>query len=215
MRGSAKGPEPAELCNWKTVQGDNGIEPEYSDLQDPERSATLNSLFSEQTGQCVYCGRGIVLKKHKQCHIEHFRPRSKYPLLQLDYTNLFLSCGPDNEPGAWRSCGAHKDDWFDEASHISPGTEACAEQFLFRVSGEIVGGDSPASDEMISVLNLNHPELMAERKVMIEDVERELGIGTSLEELCQGYSHKDRNGIRPSFANVALGYLQAQANAAT
>ena len=215
MRGSAKGPAPAELCTWKIVQGDNGIEPKYGDLQHPERSATMNSLFAEQTGQCVYCGRGIVLTKQGRYHIEHFRPRSKYPWLQLDYTNLFLSCGPDNERGIRQSCGAHKDDWFDEASHISPDSEACAEHFWFRVSGEIVGDDTPEAKEMISVLNLNHPELVAERQVMIEDVERELRIGTPLDELCQGYSHKDHNGMRLSFANVALGYLRAQANAAT
>ena len=215
MRGSAKSPEPAELCAWKVVQGDNGIEPKYGDLQHPERCATVTSLFAEQTGQCVYCGRCIVLTKHGHYHIEHFKPRSKYPLLQLDYTNLFLSCGPDNGRGIRQSCGAHKDDWFDETSHISPGSETCAEHFWFRVSGEIVGDDSPEAEEMISVLNLNHPELVAERQVMIEDVERELEIGTPLDELCQGYSHKDHNGMRPSFANVALGYLRDQADDAT
>ena len=66
---------------------------------------------------------------------------------------------------------------------------------------------------MIQVLNLNHPELMTERQVVIEDLERELNTGVPLGELRQGYLDRDRGGARPSFANVAIGYLKAQARA--
>lgn len=67
---------------------------------------------------------------------------------------------------------------------------------------------------MITVLNLNHGELVAERQVMIEDLERELKDGASLDDLHQGYLDKDRRGARPSFANAAIGYLRVQADAA-
>ena len=99
MRGSAKGNEPPELRAWKAEQRRSGIEPAYDDLQQPQRGATHESLFAEQTGQCVYCGRGMSLDRHQHYHIEHFRPRSKYFALQLDYTNLFLSCGPEGDHG--------------------------------------------------------------------------------------------------------------------
>ena len=37
MRGSNKGPEPAELRDWKAAQRAIGVEPEYADLQHPEK----------------------------------------------------------------------------------------------------------------------------------------------------------------------------------
>ena len=129
MRGSAKGDEPPELRDWKATQCRNGIEPEYCNLQQSERGVTEKSLFAEQTGQCVYCGRGVLLNRKQHYHIEHFRPRSKYPELQLDHRNLFLSCGPDSDRGTQNTCGHHKGDWFEEDCHIPPAPEACAERF--------------------------------------------------------------------------------------
>ena len=97
MRGSAKGREPEEICVWKEIQRDGDGKLEYPNLPRPERDAMESSLCAEQTGQCVYCGRGISLHPHKDYHVEHFRPRSKYRCLQLDYENLFLSCGREGD----------------------------------------------------------------------------------------------------------------------
>ena len=211
MRGSAKGDEPPELRDWKAEQRRNGIEPEYRNLQQPERGATEESLFAEQTGQCVYCGRGISLDGKQHYHIEHFRPRSerKYPELQLVYTNLFLSCGPEGDHGARNTCGHHKGDWFEEDCHIPPAPESCAERFRFRSSGRIAGDGSPEADKMIATLNLNHPELVTERQVMIEALDRDLNDGAPPELLIQDFLYTDPDGARPSFANVAIGYLRA------
>ena len=215
MRGSAKGREPVQLRTWKEAQRGGGVEPEYRSLPRPERRVTVNSLFAEQTGQCVYCGRKISLGRLREYHIEHFRPRSKYPGLGLDYTNIFLSCGPEGEHGTRQSCGNHKDDWFEEGCHVPPAPESCAERFRFRSSGEIAGDDSPEADKMLEVLNLNHPELVTERQVVIEDLERELEEGAPPDELRQGYLDQDRTGARPSFANIAIEYLKMQASAGT
>ena len=213
MRGSAKGLEPAELRAWKGIQRGNGIEPEYRSLPRPERRAAVNNLYAQQTGQCVYCGSKVSLARLKGYHIEHFRPRSNYPELELDYSNLFLSCGPASEDGTRETCGNHKDDWFEEDCHVPPAPESCAERFRFRSSGEIAGDDTSEAHKMIQVLNLNHPELVTERQVVIEDLERELKSGVLLSELRQDYLDLDRGGARPSFANVAIGYLKAQARA--
>ena len=59
MRGPAKGCEPEELRVWKDLQLENGIELEYRALPRFERDSMVSSLYAEQTGQCVYCGRGI------------------------------------------------------------------------------------------------------------------------------------------------------------
>ena len=104
MRGSAKGRDPEELRAWKELQLENGIEPEYRALQRPVRDAMPGSLYAEQTGQCVYCGRGISLDRLKSYQIEHFRPQSKYRYLQLEYANLFLSCRPEGDDGTGQTC---------------------------------------------------------------------------------------------------------------
>ena len=214
MRGSAKGRSPEELAAWKATQRAGDIDPEYRNLPQLEKRATVNGLFAEQTGQCVYCGRRVSLDRHGQFHIEHFRPRSRYPALQLDYANLFLSCGPEHEHGPRPTCGNHKADWFEEDCHVPPAPESCTERFRFRSSGKIAGDGTPESGKMIEVLNLNHPELATERQGVIEDLERELAEGTPPDVLRQDYLDTDRSGARPSFANVAIGYLDAQPDAA-
>ena len=212
MRGSAKGREPEELRAWKELQLNNGIEPEYRALQRPVRDAMLCRLFAEQTGQCVYCGRGISLDGRESFHVEHFRPQSReeYRALQLEYSNLFLSCGPEGEAGAGKTCGQHKDDWFEENCHIPPVPETCAERFRFRSSGDIAGDRTAEAEKMIEVLNLNHRELAVTRRNLIENLDRQLNEGEPGHDLLQDYLDKNGQGARPSFANVAIGYLTAQ-----
>ena len=207
MRGSAKGREPKELRAWKKLQLASGIKLEYQALPGNERDAMRRSLYAEQTGQCVYCGRGISLGRRESFHIEHFRPRWNYPTLQLDYANLFMSCGPDGEPGVGETCGRHKGDWFDENYHIPPVPESCAQRFRFRASGNIVGDGSAEAQRMIEVLNLDHRELVTARRELIEDLDRELNEGVPDHDLLQDYLDTDPHGARPSFSNVAFGYL--------
>ena len=212
MRGSAKGREPEELRAWKELQLNNGIEPEYRALQRPVRDTMLRRLYAEQTGQCVYCGRGISLDGRDSFHVEHFRPQSReeYRALQLEYSNLFLSCGPEAEYGSRETCGRKKGDWFEEDCHIAPAPESCAERFQFRSSGKIVGDGSEEARKMIEVLNLCHRELAVARRDLIENLDRQLNDGEPGHELLRDYLDTDGRGARPSFANVAIGYLTAQ-----
>ena len=61
---------------------------------------------------------------------------------------------------------------------------------------------------MIAVLNLNHRELVTERQVLIENLDQDLNEGVPDDDLLQSYLDSDRNGARPSFAHVAIGYLK-------
>jgi len=174
------------------------------------KRATREALFIEQTGLCVYCGRGIKLEEHGWHHIEHFRPRASYPDLELAHDNLFPSCGPRQPPrGSQPTCGNMKSDWFDEACHVEPMPEKdCQCRFVFASSGRIKGDGSLQADRMIRVLNLNHEELVADRSALIEDLDGELGKGVSLHELIKAFDDVSETGARVSFANVALQYLQ-------
>ena len=209
MRGSAKGREPEELRAWKECQIENDIKPEYRALQRPVRDAMLGRLYAEQTGQCVYCGRGISLDQLKTYQVEHFRPVSKYRHLQLEYTNLFLSCKPEGDDGTGQTCGDHKDNWFEEDCHIPPAPESCAERFRFHSSGDIIGDASEEAEKMVEVLNLNHRELVTSRQILIENLDQDLYEGVPEDDLLESYLDSDRNGARPSFAHVAIAYLKA------
>lgn len=195
MRGSRKGEEPEALLAWKEVQQAVCIEPRYADLRGEEKQATRDALFVEQTGQCVYCGRGIDLDPVGRFHIEHFRLQASYPHLELAYRNLFLSCGPTHEDGGTQpTCGNKKKSWFEENCHVEPAPEsACQQRFEFASGGEIRGDGSPESDKMIAILNLNHRELIADRSALIES-----------------FLHVSSSGSRVSFANVAVQYLRRQ-----
>ena len=214
MRGSAKGEEPEVLRDWKAGQRAACIEPLYSDLSAVARQAMKQAMFIEQTGQCVYCGRGIDLKEVNRHHIEHFRPRALYLDCELAFGNLFLSCGPQlSQAGAQPTCGNEKKAWFDEDCNVSPAPEeACQRRFLFSSDGRIRGDGSPEPDRMIDVLNLNHLELVAERSALIEELDGELDEGVSLLELKRGFREVSSKGTLVSFANVAIQYLQKQSD---
>ena len=153
MRGSAKGEEPEVLRAWKAGQRGARIEPRYGDLSRDAREATRQALFVEQTGQCVYCGRGIDLELRNGHHIEHFRPRARYPHCELTYRNLFLSCGPHQAHGGVQpTCGNEEKAWFDENCHVEPAPEeACQRHFAFTSGGWIQGDGSPEAEKMVVV----------------------------------------------------------------
>ena len=212
MRGSAKSEEPKELQAWKASQRAACIVPRYADLSSEARQSTRQALFREQTGQCVYCGRGINLELRSSHHIEHFRPRAKYPDHELTYLNLFLSCGPQQGGGGVQpTCGNQKKAWFDEDCHVDPAPEeACQRRFSFASGGRVQGDGSPEADKMIVVLNLNHRELVAERSALIEGLDEELNQGLSYLELIEGFLSVSPERSRVSFANVAFQYLRRQ-----
>ncbi len=216
MRGSVKGDEPVALRSWKEDQQTNGILPCYQNLAGNAKQATRQALFKEQTGQCVYCGRGINLEDHGKFHIEHFRPRSLYPDSEVTYSNLFLSCGPQGQQGgSQQTCGNKKSDWFEEDCHVEPAPdEDCQRRFMFASNGRVQGDGSAAADKMIEILDLNYRELIVERLELIEELDGELKDGVPLRELVKGYRDLLKDGTRSSFANVAIQYLEKQGGCA-
>ena len=214
MRGSRKGSAPPELVGWIAEEKKAGIELNYRNWTSQLRGVVVDRLFEEQTGQCVYCGRGIKLEMHERYHVEHFRPRSKYPQLDVKYGNIYLSCGPRNvEQGTVKTCGNGKGNWFEEDCHISPENEACTNRFFYGSSGGIRSDGTPEAIKMIEILNLNDQELIRERAELIEEIDEELNASVRADDLFEHYS-RTSNASRVSFANVALRYLQGELAAA-
>ncbi|MCO7737481.1 TIGR02646 family protein [Brucella intermedia] len=195
MKGSRKKGAPSELIDWLAGESEDW-RPAYGDLDRVVRGALVRDLFNEQRGLCVYCGRRLDLSYPGHTfHIEHFRPRATYPALQVEYGNLFLSCGQRDANGdPSPTCGNVKADWFDESSHIEPIYSDCTSRFLFRLTGVVdpsVPGDS-AAELMIDVLQLNHPELRKDRERILgylDGEELELADFVREDGTANGYAH--------------------------
>lgn len=65
---------------------------------------TLVSMFSDK---CAYCES--IISGVTTGHIEHFRPKSRFPFLTFEWTNLLLSCPKCNDK-------THKGDKFPSVS---------------------------------------------------------------------------------------------------
>ena len=100
---------------------------------------------------------------------QHFRPKRKFPELQLDYTNLHCSCQREPSVGEPRHCGYAKGSWFNAELLVSPLAPDCEDRFRFTASGEILPrrDDDAGAKETIRRLRLDLPKLRALRAAAV------------------------------------------------
>ena len=67
------------------------------------KKAIVDNLEKMYAGKCAYCESDI--KSNSFANIEHFRPKSKFPLLCYEYDNMHYVCS---------ACNTYKRDKFDE-----------------------------------------------------------------------------------------------------
>ena len=116
-------------------------------------------------GRCVYCaipeGRfgGI-----RNFHIEHFRPKVKFPKLENDIRNLYLACA---------ICNVLKcDDWPAEpvadhslASYPDPALTDYNELFVVSSTTHEAGSPTVAGKYLVERVLLNRAQLILERRL--------------------------------------------------
>lgn len=116
-------------------------------------------------GQCVYCaiseGRfgGI-----RNFHIEHFRPKVKFPKFENDISNLYLACAV---------CNVLKcDDWPDEpvadhslAAYPDPSLADYNTLFVICTTTHEVDSPTVAGKYIIERILLNRAQLILERRL--------------------------------------------------
>ena len=149
----------------------------WENLWNSENRLIAEALATLQKGLCAYCESSVRIDSSKNCHIEHFKPRSKNEALIFEWTNLFLSC--NGGAGENAHCGKHKDDWNGD-DIVSPGDRLCEDLFAYRFDGEVVPStqltESDASRALatIKILNLNCPALVAKRRGVLREVLRSI-----------------------------------------
>lgn len=133
------------------------------------------------TNLCVYCEREIDIENNDG-HIEHVRPKDKFPQLFQEYSNLSISCNSKN------SCGHTKANKYDN-KFINP-LEENPNDFLTYddLTGKIIAKDSNVKDRVDytieEILKLNEYNLCKARKIILIELHKakEFGYFDSIKE---------------------------------
>lgn len=166
MKRIVKRAEPTELSNWKE-QDRMAHRPRWNRVPVAIRESIHGSLMREQGFICCYCESRIA---RDDSHVEHFRPKRRFPALQLDYGNLHCSCQRDPSRGEPRHCGHRKGNWFDEKLLLSPLEADCEGRLGFTANGDVFPRsiDDAAAKTTIEKLGLDLPKLRALRAAAID-----------------------------------------------
>lgn len=211
MRKIEKSDEPEAFYRWKEhFQNIRGRKPDYADLSKTEhyeiKQEVKQALLKEQHNLCCYCCAQL---QDDKCHIEHFRPRTDYPQLSLEYDNLHISCNGKNGD----SCGHKKEDWFVEGITLSPLEPSIESKFTYLQNGTIEAKDGNRDVKLnIDKLSLNEECLKIARKIMLDtsnilEAESLEELEIILDDLREMYPN-DTNEIYCPFCNIIKYFAQ-------
>lgn len=177
-------------------------------------------LVREQFGLCAYCMNRIsnevsYVDDERKTHlkIEHFRPQSEYPSLQLDYKNMLGCCnGNEGRPYKFQTCDTRKrNDLL--MFNPSDANDSNKMDIRFYKDGTIHSGNKDFDKQLNEILNLNEPQLVSSRKALLDAafnvLNKKKGTRTKSEvqNMINNYSAVN-NGVRKPFYYVVVYYLQ-------
>ena len=177
-----------------------------------KKSVVRNKLLPQQQGLCAYTEfninafRATTASTLHGCHIEHIKPKSRFPENTFDYDNLVISVldhldlqrlkqdvfvdgSPEEDMSHRELFGGHaKGNEYDEV-FISPLETDCQRYFrFFEESGEIVPASGLTEEALarairtIELLNLNHPYLKNQRRKRMAEVVEDIDQLETLDE---------------------------------
>ena len=144
---------------WIQVDNDARTQPSTGSYSDWKQE-----IATDCGKRCVYCGiRQCRYYGLDPYHVEHFKPKSKFPDLKNEIKNLFLACAVCN-----RFKGS---DWIEEGhvafeigEYASPADNDFNELFSVDQSFS-VSSVEPIGTYMIVKLFLNRPQLISDRRL--------------------------------------------------
>lgn len=234
MRHIRKCKEPISFTEWKNEANENW-QPTWDNFSDDRnnptrkpRSDVHHALLTEQGFICCYCGIAIAREleidptlgeENLPSHIEHFKPRTYYRDLELDYGNFLASCGKTRTDYTKQQtifhcqehCGQKKGN---SLLPISPLQIDCSDFFKFSSSGRIEPTDNPekkqVAQQTIDLLNLNHEVLINRRSTAISaallDIEQYTN--DEIQKLIQGYDEPNSKGKYSPFCTAIVDQLK-------
>ena len=158
--------EPAEFREWRRLNA-QGVKDSYGALPGDVKRAVRSALIKDQKYLCAYTMKKIWLERS---HIEHVKPQSKHRESDLDYCNM-LACYPGDREGKVPYGAKFKDD--SEVEILNPHDSKVDGEFRYASNGEIIG-NSELARQTIEVLNLNHEQLCADRRHIMQRWKKQL-----------------------------------------
>ena len=206
MKFSRKGEEPQCLTDHLAQANENWI-PSYENFR--SKKELLPILLAEQGFVCAYCGRKV--SGQADSHIEHYCCQTHFADRELDYSNMFASCGPPKQRRLPSTCGDAKGNTPPPAPCILPSDPGCEARFSYGESGEAIPLDDGAKN-MVPWLKLNDSSLVQERAALIAEVAKmiisgEITLSDKADEILLWRSPNAEGQLR-SFGHVAARYLE-------
>ncbi len=160
MKHISKQSEPNHFKTWK----DNNSSSLWEEFVKSNEYRSLKSfLRDEQEGRCCYCE--IIIQGNCDTHIEHYKPKSKYPNDKYNYLNLLASCQHND------SCGHKKGKVYDNFI-VSPFGD-CESRFTYTGNGMIISSDEndEHAKKTSELLGLNCKRLRDLRNTILQILE--------------------------------------------
>ncbi len=157
-----KGQVPQELIEDRVTPG--------SDFDGLRKEPIRHALLEEQGYLCAYCMCRIE-DTYQSTKIEHYKPRSCYPALQMDYGNMLAVChGGEGGDPAHYTCDTKKGD---KELRINPQEPSHMKTIRYYDDGRI---DSTNDDfrQDIKILNLNDTGLIGKRVSALNALKQKL-----------------------------------------
>lgn len=200
MKFIIKGNEPAA---WKAFRETPGVDfdaiPELKE-----------ALLNEQGYLCCYCMNGI---KEDNMKVEHYKPRSIYPALKMDYSNLFAACKGDFCTD--KHCDTKKENT-ELTIHPADPRNNCESIVGYSTTGKLTYPDSYKTD-IEDKLNLNNSVLVSNRKGAFSGAEsalRKLGYSKGIiQKQIEMYKSKNAQGKFQPYCNAVLWLLKKKLSA--
>lgn len=201
MRTIQKGSAPATL-----IQHRQHPHADYDNFTD---KATLRqALVEEQRGLCCYCQTRIRATPEGM-KIEHWQCQADHPERQLDFGNLLGAClGGHGRPKREQHCDTRKGNNGLCFSVCDP-AHPIERQIRFLGDGTIKADDAHIDEALNTVLNLNLPRLVSNRKAVLTAFQRRLQDGRRVDPARELPKWDGREvGELPEFAQVVVYWLQ-------
>lgn len=199
------------------------LNPSYGGLNQEIKTTLITQLLEEQKGLCCYCMQRI---EEGIYHIEHLSPKCGFRNEEVQYYNLFLSCGSNRERK--NHCGIVKNNIPIPkliSFYNNQTTEKCQDFFKYNLQGEILpkqGFEDILTDfnnytilnalskqllGVIEVLKLNSEILKTNRRVLADTIMHLPDNLLALQNILIGYQTPNEHGFLDSLCEVAVFFL--------
>ena len=136
--------------------------PDALDAKNYKDPVNKEALRKSTSGKCMYCESKI--EHISYAHVEHIKPKKKFPELEFSWNNLGFSCPV---------CNTNKGDKYDETTlFINPYDENPEEHLVFLGYYVYPKKGSERGEYTRNEIDLNRPDLIERRKDKIEVVDK-------------------------------------------